>query len=92
MTRTILTPDHYPCPQHGHDLTGAVLEKVTAEPTLVTNLGFRRSGRPAGAETAFEVVVTCPGDGGHAGAHRSKFRGTYRDAVVGRDVDDQDRP
>jgi hypothetical protein len=74
-----LSPSHYSCRSHARDLTSAVMSKVAADPTLVTNLGWRP--RPGGATRAgtFRVDVSCPGDSAGEGRHTLRFRGRYEE-------------
>jgi hypothetical protein len=61
-----LDPDRYECPEHHADLTGLVQEELELQgPPAAYQPGPRR----------FQVIVTCPGDGG-AATHRLTCTGT----------------
>lgn len=74
----ITTPPRFGCSQHGLDLTTAVEAKISAEPTVVTSLGFQRSTVRSHTSWTFQVDVTCPGGPDGAGPHVKRFRGSYQ--------------
>lgn len=76
MSEVTLTPPHYRCRTHDRDLTTAVRAKVTADPSLVTNLGWRPTPGGAARVGTFRVDVGCPGDQSGSGGHVLRFRGS----------------
>ena len=66
-----LDPDSYKCPDHGHDLTGQVLELLEEEGTPVA---YARKGK----SRRFMVIVTCPGGTAPGDKHQLACQGSYR--------------